>query len=291
MEQRAFGNTGIKVSALGFGAGNTGDPAMSETDVERLLHGVVDCGITLIDSARAYGLSEERIGRHLSKKRDAIVLSTKVGYGIPGYQDWTGPCISAGIDAALQRMRTDTIDIVHLHSCPLETLEKPEILQALSTARKQGKIRVAAYSGDNEPLRWAIGSEHIGSVQTSINVCDQQALDSPMQSIQQRGLGLIAKRPLANAPWLHSARPTMDTASGIYWDRWNAMQLRSLSTDPADLALRFVAHLEGVHSCIIGSRNIDHVRKNVESFSRGPLSKEMHSLIRKAFDKTWEGQI
>src|SRR4051812_13673646 len=125
---RAFGDTGLTVSALGFGGGHIGDPATPEPEVERLLNEVLDAGVTLIDTARGYGASEERIGRHLSGRRSEVVLSTKVGYGIPGYEDWTGPCVAAGVDEALRLMRTDRIDVVHLHSCPLEVLERGEVV-------------------------------------------------------------------------------------------------------------------------------------------------------------------
>src|SRR5262245_53986630 len=103
MERRRLGKTGITVSPLGYGTGNIGSPDFSEKECEILLNQVVDLGINLIDSARSYGLAEERIGKYLKARRNEIVLSTKIGYGIPGYQDWTPPCIEAGIDAALER--------------------------------------------------------------------------------------------------------------------------------------------------------------------------------------------
>src|SRR5262244_1850636 len=100
IELRRFGNTGLTVSALGYGAGQIGDLRIDEKDVERILNSVLDCGITLIDTARGYGASEERIGKHISHRRHEFVLSTKVGYGIPGYSDWTYDCIKAGVDEA-----------------------------------------------------------------------------------------------------------------------------------------------------------------------------------------------
>src|SRR5450759_4131468 len=102
MEQRNFGNTGMRVSALGYGAGHIGDKEIPEKNAEIFLNKVLDAEITLIDTARAYGLSEERIGKYLSSRRQEFILSTKVGYGIPGYKDWTFDCVRAGIDEALR---------------------------------------------------------------------------------------------------------------------------------------------------------------------------------------------
>ena len=118
IEHRDFGNTGIKVSALGYGAGHIGSAAISDSEVEKILNEVVDRGITLIDTAKGYYLSEERIGKFLCKnRRDEIVLSTKVGYGVEGVQDWTYDAVYKGIDDARKKINTDFIDIVFLHSC------------------------------------------------------------------------------------------------------------------------------------------------------------------------------
>ncbi|MDQ1241734.1 MAG: hypothetical protein QG550_985, partial [Pseudomonadota bacterium] len=111
MQRRSFGQTGLAVPILGFGAMQAGDPALAEDAAARLLNHALDIGLTLIDTARSYGLSEERIGRHLARRRDEFVLSTKVGYGIAGVPDWTYDCVVAGVDAARDRLRTDVIDI------------------------------------------------------------------------------------------------------------------------------------------------------------------------------------
>lgn len=107
MERRAFGQSGLWVTALGFGAMHLNDARTSDADAARLLNQVLDAGINLIDTARGYGMSEERIGCHIAHRRSEYVLSTKVGYGIPGFPDWTYDCIVAGVEAACQRMRTD----------------------------------------------------------------------------------------------------------------------------------------------------------------------------------------
>ena len=84
---RPYGSTGLQVPALGFGAGQIGDASRDEGEVRRLLNTELDLGVTLIDTARGDGLSEERIGRHLAHRRGEFVLSTKVGYGIQGLPD------------------------------------------------------------------------------------------------------------------------------------------------------------------------------------------------------------
>jgi aryl-alcohol dehydrogenase-like predicted oxidoreductase len=287
---RPFGTTGLQVSPLGFGAGHIGDPAMGEAEVAALLGAALDAGIRLVDTARGYGLSEERIGRHLAHRRNEFVLSTKVGYDVPGYENWTGPCITAGIDAALDRLGTDRIDIVHLHSCPLDVLERGEVTGALLRAVAAGKVLVAAYSGDNEPLEWAAASRRFSSLQTSVNLFDQRAIDRGIATARERGLGVIAKRPVANAPWRFAKRPAGDYCEP-YWVRMQAMGLDPGGMDWQEYALRFAAFLPGVHTCIVGTRNVEHLRRNAEIVARGPLPEDETAAIREAFARNDDGWV
>ena len=290
---RPFGNTGLDVSALGFGAGHIGDLSLDERDAGDLLNAALDAGITLMDTARGYGASEERIGRHLAHRRAEFVLSTKVGYGIPGHEDWTGPCISAGIDAALVLLRTDCIDIAHLHTCPVDVLERGDVIDALEAAVTAGKVRVAAYSGDNADLEWAVESGRFGSVQTSVNLFDQRVIDRGLAEARARGLGVIAKRPVANAPWRFSERPAGDYCEP-YWERMQAMRLDRGGLDWQEYALRFATFQPGVGSVIVGTRSIGHLRRNAELVERGPLPDDVVASIRAAFaaaDDGWTGQV
>jgi aryl-alcohol dehydrogenase-like predicted oxidoreductase len=290
---RPFGKTGLTVSALGLGAGRIGAGELTEAEVGRLLGAAVDLGITLIDTARSYGLSEERIGRHLAHRRDEIVISTKGGYGIAGHADWTGPSIIAGIDEALGRLRTDRIDIFHLHSCPLGTLDHGEVIEALEQAVGAGKVRVAAYSGDDVPLAWAIRSGRFGSVETSVNLCDQRVIDADLPVVMERGLGVIGKRPLANAPWRFAEQPVGHYAE-VYWERLRAMALSPADLSWDELALRFAAFQPGVSSCIVGTASLEHLRKNAAQITRGPLPAPTSRALREAFarhDQDWRGQV
>ncbi len=293
-ERRSFGKTGRAVSALGFGAGVAGDPSLSEREAEALLHTVLDLGIGLVDTARSYGLSEERIGRYLARRRGEFVLSTKVGYGVPGYDDWTAGCISAGVDLALANLRTDVLDVVHLHSCPRSTLERGGVVEALLRSVESGKVRVAAYSGDGDALEWAIGSGAFGSVQFSLNVVDQGAIERALPDARERGLGVIAKRALANAVWRRDTVPGEDPAISTYRERWNALALDFGELPAEEAALRFAANLPGVHCVLVGSGRREHLIENVAAISRGPLPEALARAIRTRFrerGRDWPGIV
>jgi aryl-alcohol dehydrogenase-like predicted oxidoreductase len=290
---RKFGNSDIYVTALGYGAGNIGGSDISEDFAGYLLNQVIDLGINFIDTARGYGLSEERIGRHLSWRRNDFILSTKFGYGVEGYQDWTYDCITAGVENALKLMKTDYIDIIHLHSCPRETLEKGEVIAALEKARREGKARIIAYSGENDALGYAVNCARFGSIQCSVNICDQRSLDSQLKSANEKGMGVIAKRPVANAPWLFNERPYGNYCEE-YWLRLQKMGLEKGELDWDELAMRFTAYSPGVTTCIAGSTKIANIKRNIDSVGKGGLGPELYNQIRSKFrdnDDNWAGQI
>lgn len=292
MKKNRYGSTDIELPVLGFGAGLIGSPEMDENYAGYFVNQIVDLGITFIDTARGYGLSEERIGRHLSWRRNDFILSTKVGYGIPGFQDWTYDCIIAGVHHALQLMRTDHIDIVHLHSCPKETLERGEVITALQKMVSEGKVLVAAYSGENDALQFALQTGAFGGLMSSINIFDQRSIDRTVVPASKQGLGYIAKRAIGNAPWLHASQPHGNYCEE-YWKRMKAMKL-DFGAEWLDTALRFTAFLPGISTSIVGTTNLDHIKKNLESIRNGPLSADRIAAIRAAFaehDNNWDGQV
>ena len=293
MERRAFGSTGIAVSALGFGAGHVGDPRQGEDAVGTILNRAVDLGVNLVDTARGYGLSEERIGRHLSWRRHEVVISSKGGYGVDGVPDWTGQTITRGVDAALARLNTDYLDIYHLHSCPKAVLEHSDVIPALERAVQDGKVRVAAYSGENDALAWAVGSRRFGSIELSVNICDQGALEGAVPDAAARGLGVIAKRPLANAPWRFPTQPVGAYAE-VYWLRLREMGLSPGDLDWDEFALRFSAFQPGVSSAIVGTSSVANLHRNVELMARGPLPDDVIAAVRAAYfahGSGWDGQV
>ncbi|GMU87118.1 MAG: hypothetical protein AMXMBFR48_23590 [Ignavibacteriales bacterium] len=292
MLKRKFGRTGITVSPLGFGAGQIGDDSLTEREVESLLHSVLDMGINFIDTAVGYGLSEERIGKYLAHRRQEYILSTKVGYGIEGVQDWTYECIIKGVDAARKQLRTGVIDIVHLHSCSEYILRNNGVIDALLDCRERGWLTVAAYSGENEALAFALNSGMIQSLQTSVNLFDQKSLNQYIPKAKELGLGTIGKRSLANVCWQHRSQPY-----GHYCEQyWLRMQELQFKTDLPihELVLRFAVYSGGTDTALVGGKNTDNIRQNIAIVEKGQLPEELVQMIKMRYNEIgsrWEGLI
>ena len=292
MITRKLGNTGFNISALGFGAGQIGDTAIEDGKVEHILNSALDNGINFIDTARGYYSSEERIGKFLSHRRDEFVLSTKVGYGIEGYQDWSYEIIEAGINEALKNLKTDFIDIVFLHSCPSDVITNNGLMDAMDKAIEAGEIKVAGYSGENEDLKFAINSKGFGCVQTSVNIFDQRGINNLLPIALENEMGIIGKRTLANAPWGFSDQPVGEYCES-YWLRMKEMNLEfNLPWD--EIAIRFALYSTNVDCSLIGTTNHEHLLHNIKLAEKGPLPKDIVAAIKKSFiakDKDWIGQV
>lgn len=292
MLQRPFGATGFQVSAIGLGTGSLGGEELADELAEELLNGALDLGVTLIDSARSYGLAEERIGKFVAHRRSEFVLTTKGGYGAEMVDDWTHAAIVRGIERALRTMRTDVIDVFFLHSCPKDAALRDDILEALDRAREAGKIKVAGYSGEGDALAASVRSSRFGAAQCSVNLFDQKNLDSVIPSADSRGLGVIAKRPLANAVWKIKDWP--DDEHVDYWQRMQAMQLAVPHSEWLDVAVRFSAFAPGVSSAIVGTSRLEHLKDAVAAVDQGDLGRDLRNQIVTAFaakDRGWEGKV
>ncbi len=203
MQHRAFGDTGLSVSPVGFGGAPIG---LLQTDREQagtLLNALLGAGVNLIDTAARYKGSEELIGEHVSHRRGEFVLVSKCGSDVRQVEapEWSAEMVEKTVDATLKHLRTDHLDVMLLHYCVQDVLERGEAVDALARARDAGKIRFAGYSGDNAPAAYAATLPDVAVIETSINIVDQSNVDAVLPACRRRNLAVIAKRPIANAAW------------------------------------------------------------------------------------------
>jgi hypothetical protein len=291
MEMRKLGNTDLTVSRLGVGLAEIGDLSMGEVNVAaQVLNTALDNGITLLDTAACYGNSEELVGWAVADRRDEFVLSTKAGHVAGTYDGraWTPRTVRDSIERSLRRLRTDHLDVVHLHSCSVAVLERGEVIQVLQDAKQAGKTRYIGYSGDNDAALWAVDSGLFDTLQTSFNLVDQQARLHLFPKAQRQGMGIIAKRPIANAAWGAETSPSSYAAE--YHRRAQILAKEGLipnaPDDPILLALGFTLAHAAVDTAITGTRDPQHMQANVRMVEQElPISAETVLELQRRFDE------
>ena len=282
MEKLAqLGTTDLEISRHGFGAARIGE-GVSLDQIENLLDSLLDLGITFIDTADCYPRSEELIGRYLGDRSGEFVIATKCGCisGGDGEEEYSRAVIERSIDRSLKRMGLECLDLVFLHTCSAEVLRAGEAAEALMRARDAGKVRYTGYSGDDADALQAISMGVFDAIQVTFNILNQTALDEVLPAAQCAGIGVVAKRPIANARLLPPDSPQF--YGGPYWD-----PVRSLLTDegawddPLECSLRFTLSHPVITSAIIGTANALHARENAKRARAEALSPKLLDALHK----------
>jgi aryl-alcohol dehydrogenase-like predicted oxidoreductase len=283
MDRRTLGQTGMHVSILGFGGAEIGYGHAAQATVDRLLGEALDAGLNVIDTAECYLTSEALIGHAVAHRRQECYLLTKCGHASGLHlPDWDARLLGPSIERSLHRLRTDYLDVVQLHSCAADVLRQGEVIDVLQRAREAGKTRYLGYSGDGEAARYAIACGVFDTLQTSLNIADQEAIEWTLPLARARGMGVIAKRPLANVAWRHGTRPE-DPYIQAYWERLRQLDydfLQQPLREAVGVALRFTLSVDGVHTAIVGSAQPGRWRQNAALLAAGPLAQEPFEAIR-----------
>jgi aryl-alcohol dehydrogenase-like predicted oxidoreductase len=298
MERRRLGRTDLVVSVLGFGGSEIGYERASVRTVERLLGGALDAGLNVVDTAECYEDSEALIGKAIGTRRREVHLFTKCGH--PGgwsRANWRPKSLLASVELSLKRLRTDYLDLIQLHSCSLAELRKGDVIAALEQARERGWTRYIGYSGDAEAARYAVECGRFDTLQTSISVADQSAIDLTLPLARARNVGVIAKRPLANVAWRYARKPS-EPYYQTYWSRLRRLDyafLRDAPDSAVGTALRFTLAVPGVHTAIVGTRQPERWQQNAALLAAGALPatefEQIRARWREVAGDTWEGQV
>jgi hypothetical protein len=298
MQRRRLGKTDIEASVLGFGGSEIGYQRVSGRTVAKLLGSALDAGLNVVDTAECYDDSEVLIGKALGARRRDYYLFTKCGHaGGWGRADWRPDGLLKSIERSLKRLETDYLDLIQLHSCSLAELKKGDVITALERARERGWTRYIGYSGDGAAARYAVECGRFDTLQTSVSIADQEALELTLPLARERAMGVIAKRPIANVAWRYTRKPESYYAD--YWMRLRALEYPFLKgVQNADTAvataLRFTLSVPGVHTAIVGTTKPERWQENAALLGRLPLPKTEFERIcarwREVADASWEGQ-
>lgn len=291
MKKRRLGRTGLEVSVLGFGGAEIGLQDIGPAEASHVLGAALDAGINVIDTAECYKNSEEMIGQALGGRKNDVFIFTKCGHAVaPDEVNWDPKTLTAGLERSLKRLGRDHLDLVQLHSCPLELLQRGDVIDILERARDAGKIRFIGLSADGNAAAFGIRTGRFDVLQTSFSIADQDALDRTFPLARERDMGVIVKRPIANAVWKYKEKPA-DPWLHRYWDRIRELDYGFLSEAEAfSIALRFVLTPPEATTAIVGTTNPRHLATNAQALAQDTLDKETFDTIRNRFIKCSNGE-
>ena len=294
MQTRTLGKTGLKASQLGMGLFQIGEleGIDAQRRVDNLLNTALDNGINFLDTAACYSASEDYIGNAVSSRRDEYILATKTGHPTNDLEGdhWSTDLVERSVERSLRRLKVDELDILQIHSCGMEFLEKGDVIEGLVKAKEAGKTKFIGYSGDNEAAQWAVDSGIFDTLQTSFNMVDQRARHKLLASARKQDMGVIIKRPVGNSVW--GAMRT--TGPGNYVERAKAMAqegpVNGAPDDSVELALGFLFAHEEIDTAIVGTTTVDHLLSNKSIIDdKLTLPPDIVEEIHRRFDELDDG--
>lgn len=251
LPRRKLGNTGLEVSLLGLGTVKIGRnqgvkypqafALPTDNEVSLLLDSAQELGINLLDTAPAYGSSEQRLGKLLRARADWL-LCTKAGEEFTEGKsrfDFSAAAIRRSVERSLRNLQTEYLDLVLVHSdgSDLEIIQQSDCFATLQRMQEAGAIRAIGMSSKTT----AGGLAALPVCDVVMVTCNPRARDDlpVIAAAAAQNKGVLIKKALASG---HLQEQT--------------------SGDPVRNNLEFVLGQPGVHSVIVGTLNPEHLRHN-----------------------------
>jgi L-galactose dehydrogenase len=303
MEYRILGKTGLRVSALSFGASSLGGVFrdVNEADAIRAVHLSLDLGINFIDVSPYYGLTkaETVLGRALAGvRRDRYLLATKVGrYGaeIADF-DFSATRVTASVDESLARLGVEYVDLIQAHDIEFGDLDQvvEETIPTLRRLQQAGKARFVGITG--LPLGALGYVVERSDVDTVLSYCHCELNDTALVGLipflKSKEIGVISASPLGmglltnrGTPAWHPAPLRVKQACAKA-----AEHCRRRGADIEKLAIQFALANPDIATTLVGSANPENMRRNIR-WAQEPMDQallhEVREILRPVADVTW----
>lgn len=304
MEYRALGNTGLKVSALSFGASSLGAVfhAIDENDAIRTVHFSVERGINFIDVSPFYGLTkaEALLGKALKGlPREKYILATKVGrYGQEAKDfDFSAERVTRSVDESLKRMGVEHIDVIQCHDIEFGSLDQivNETVPALRKLQQSGKVRFVGVTGlPLNALRYVVERTPVDVI---LSYCHYELNDTALLDLvpllKSKGVGVISASPLGMG--LLSTRGTPDwhpaPADVKQLCARAAAHCQTKGASIEKLAVQYAVAEPSIATTLVGTADSKNMEKNIAAVNEPmdqQLLREVLELLAPIHNQTWE---
>ena len=300
MQYRNLGHTELKVSALSLGtvalgmrygitpkehsADDTSAGMIPPSDKEaiQLVHRAIDEGINFIDTARAYGRSEEVLGHALRDRRERVVLTTKLSCLDANGNSLQGQALrdhmKASLTTSLKLLQTDWVDLLMLHSASVELLQNGEAIHILKDLQTQGLVRyIGASTYGTEAPRMAI-EQGVHALQVAYNILDQRMADDIFPLAKTTGVGMVVRSVFLKGALTPRADDLPDHLSDLK-QKSEAIKQFAADLTPVmnrvEAALSFVLSQTDITSALVGVHTEEELEASLRVANKGTLSTEV----------------
>jgi aryl-alcohol dehydrogenase-like predicted oxidoreductase len=312
MEYRELGRTGWHVSEIGLGTWAMGSSwgAVDDSQSLETLNRALDLGVNFFDTADVYG-SEHLLGTLRRQRTEPFYIATKMGVRFnPDPLAYNRANMTAAVEGSLRDLGVEAIDLMQLHVPPIEVYNA-EVFGILDDLVAQGKIRHYGVSVEQiVQAERAIEFPNVASVQIVFNMFRQRPAEKLFAEAQRRGVGILARVPLASGLLTGKMTPSTtfaaddhrnynregesfdqgETFSGVDFETGLQAieELRPLvppGASMAQMALRWILMFDSVTCTIPGARRAAQAEDNISAADLPPLSAETMARIRAIYDR------
>ncbi|XP_054779420.1 L-galactose dehydrogenase [Prosopis cineraria] len=313
LELRELGNTGLKLSCVGFGASPLGNVfgAVTDDEANAAVREAFRRGINFFDTSPYYGgtLSEKILGKALKAlgvPRNEYVVATKCGRYTEGF-DFSADRVTRSIEESLERLQLDYVDILYCHDIEFGSLDQivKETIPALQKIKESGKTRFIGITG--LPLHiytYVLDRVPPGSVDVILSYCHYCINDSTLEDIipylKSKGVGIVNASPLAmglltesGPPEWHPASPELKSACQAA-----ATYCKEKRKSIAKLAMQYSLLNKEITSVLVGMKSVKQVEENVAAATDLAASgideaalAEVEAIIKPVKNQSWPSGI
>lgn len=295
MEYTTLGRSGLRVSVAGLGCGGHSRlgaaTGKSEQESVAVVRQALDLGISLIDTAEAYG-TEAIVGKALQDvRRDRVVVATKKLLPAPDHPDPAGE-LRRGLEQSLRRLKTDYVDIYFLHgvSPGRYRFARNVLVPTLTTMREQGKLRfigiTEAFSRDSghNMLQQAVQADCWDVMMVGFNLLNQSARSRVFPSTRSQNIGVLGmfavRTALSQPSRLKALLAELKDGGQVPAEVSEAADLlgfltqRGKAASLPEAAYRYCRYEPGIDVVLTGTGNLEHLKANVAALLKPPLAEE-----------------
>lgn len=283
-----LGKTGLPISKIGLGTVEIGLPygigvkdLPTDKEAETILRSAVEMGITYIDTARGYGVAEERIGKFGISTMEGVVIGTKCAQFLKQEPDLTGTelekRIRADIEMSRQMLKQDQLQLVQLHIELPETTDFKELIEIMQKLKAEGKVLHVGVStrGETSALA-AYATDFFETSQLAYSILDQRMADKVLPEAKKKNIGIINRSVLLKGALTPAADRLPPELTPLKTNSAKAMAVaEKLGITLPELAIRFVSSNEAISTILIGTIKPAHLNSAMEAAQKDALPQEI----------------